>query len=109
MKLFDYLDRISRVHRMVEKHATGTPDEFAHCLGVSRTTLYQLIDELRLRGAPIVYSKSAKTFYYSKPFDITVTCSIKPLTQNEAKDFMGGRIYLPEYFFSGRCIAKFAG
>ena len=90
MKVFEYLDRISRMHRLVEHGSTGSPEELACRLGVSRTSLYELIDELRSRGAPIYYSKAAKTFYYSEPFDISITCSLRPLTVKEEKFYSGG-------------------
>jgi predicted DNA-binding transcriptional regulator YafY len=90
MKVFEYLDRISTMHKLVSRQKTGTPEEFARQLGVSRTSLYELIDELRSRGVPIVYSKSAKTFFYRQPYDIEVTCSLRPLTYNEEKESSGG-------------------
>jgi predicted DNA-binding transcriptional regulator YafY len=90
MKLFEYLDRISRMHRLVLNRRTGTPCEFASRLGVSRTSLYEMIDELRSRGAPIVYSKSTRTFYYSEPFDVSVSCSFRSLSQTETKEVSGG-------------------
>ena len=100
MKVFEYLDRISLMHKLVSRQVTGTPEEFAGKLGVSRTSLYDLIDELRSRGAPIVYSKSAKTFFYRQPYDITVSCSLRPLTYAEEKENSGGiNIYSRILFF----------
>jgi biotin operon repressor len=100
MKLFEYLDRINMMHKLVSRQSTGTPEELARSLGVSRTSLYDLIDELRSRGAPIAYSKSAKTFFYSQPYDITVTCTLKPLSYTEAKEHSGGiNIYYKILFF----------
>ncbi len=99
MKLFEYLDRISMMHKLVSRQKTGTPEELARHLGVSRTTLYELLDELRSRGAPITYSKSAKTFFYSQPYDIAVTCTLKPLTYNEAKEHAGGINIFPKILF----------
>jgi len=90
MKLFEFLDRISMMHRMVQRRRTGSPCEFAGQLGVSRTSLYELIDELRSRGAPILYSKSSKTFYYAEPFDVTVTCTFRALSEEEKKEISGG-------------------
>ena len=90
MKVFEYLDRISTMHKLVSRQKTGTPEEFARQLGVSRTSLYELIDELRSRGVPIAYSKSAKTFFYRQPYNIDVTCSLRPLTYNEEKESSGG-------------------
>lgn len=99
MKLFEYLDRISMMHKLVSRQCTGSPEELASRLGVSRTTLYELIDELRSRGAPIVYSKSAKTFFYSQPYDIAITCTLKPLTYFEAKETVGGINKLSKILF----------
>ena len=100
MKVFEYLDRISMMHKLVSRQKTGTPEEFASQLGVSRTSLYELIDELRLRGAPIAYSKSAKTFFYRQPYDITVTCSLRPLSYNENKEnSCGVKIFSKILFF----------
>jgi biotin operon repressor len=90
MKVFEYLERISLMHKLVSRQKTGTPEEFARQLGVSRTSLYELIDELRMRGVPIAYSKSAKTFFYRQPYDIAVSCSLKPLTYDEEKENSGG-------------------
>lgn len=90
MKVFEYLDRISMMHKLVSRQVTGTPEEFASQLGVSRTSLYELIDELRSRGVPIVYSKSAKTFFYRQPYDIAISCSLRPLTNEEEKENSGG-------------------
>ena len=90
MKVFEYLDRISMAHKLVSAGVTGTPDEFAKYLGVSRTSLYELLDELKSRGAPIQYSKSAKTFYYKHPYDIMITCSLHPLNYSEKKENVGG-------------------
>jgi biotin operon repressor len=99
MKVFEFLDRISMMHRLVQRRRTGSPCEFAGQLGVSRTSLYELIDELRSRGAPILYSKSSRTFYYSEPFDVSVTCSFRPLSKVEEKEITGGMNFFPRVLF----------
>jgi biotin operon repressor len=99
MKVFEYLDRISMMHKLVSRQKTGTPEEFAGQLGVSRTSLYEMIDELRSRGVPIAYSKSAKTFFYRQPYDIAVTCSMRPLTYLEEKESTGGTNISPKILF----------
>jgi len=99
MKLFKYLDRINLIHKLLKSSNTGTPEELAARLGISRTSLYELIDELRYHNAPIAYSKSAKTFYYTEPFDITVTCLFQPLTIKEESEFSGGNFLSKILFF----------
>ena len=100
MKVFEYLDRISMVHKLVSRQRTGTPEEFARQLGVSRSSLYELIDELRSRGAPILYSKSGKTFFYRQPYDIAVTCYLRPLSYDEKKENSGGTNLFSKILFS---------
>lgn len=99
MKVFEYLDRINLMNKLVLRQKTGSPEEFARQLGVSRTSLYELIDELRSRGAPIAYSKSARTFFYRQPYDIAISCSLRPLTYNEEKESTGGIIFFPKVLF----------
>jgi len=106
MKVFEYLDRISMMHKLVSRQRTGTPEEFAKQLGVSRTSLYELIDELRSRGAPIAYSKSAKTFFYRQPYNIDITCSLRPLTSIEAKNNTGGANIFSKILFSRTMLSE---
>ena len=103
MKLFQYLDRIEMMHKLLKNSKTGTPEEFAQQLGISRSTLYELIDEFKLRKAPIKYSKSIKTFYYEEPFEITIICNLYPMTYQEEKEYSGGH-FLHKILFSRTMI-----
>jgi len=47
--------------------ATGSPDEFAQKMGVARSTLLLYLQELKLKGVPIQYSHSKKSYYYNTP------------------------------------------
>lgn len=73
MKFLCYVERLNRMNQLLKSRTTGTPSEFARYIGVSRTRLYEMIDEMRSYGAPISYSKAAKTFYYEQPYDISVS------------------------------------
>ena len=99
MKVFEQVDRISLFGQLLKQRKTGTPVEFADRLGISRTSLYELVDELRSRGAPISYSKSGHTFYYSEPFEISITFNIRPLKDDEEKNLSGGEIFSRILFF----------
>ena len=106
MKFFEYLVRIEKMHCLIKEQRTGTPDEFAAKLGISRTRLYEVIDELKSNGAPIAYSKTSTTFYYEYPFDISLGCTMKPLSQKELVEKNGG-VSLP-FLFSVRNTPNFA-
>jgi hypothetical protein len=87
------------MHKLLKNSNTGTPEEFAQQLGISRSCLYELIDEFKSRRAPIRYSKSAKTFYYTEPFEIVIKCNFQPLTYQEEKQYSGGNISSKILFF----------
>jgi biotin operon repressor len=107
MKFLSYAERLNRMNRLLQKRATGSPSQFAESIGVSRTRLYEIIDELKSYGAPIVYDKSLSTFYYDQPFDVSVSLSLKPLRPDDAKKSHGGAFFSSAYLFSGRCDFNF--
>jgi hypothetical protein len=88
---------------MILHEKTGSPDEFAGRLGISRTRLYEILDDLKLEGAPILYSKTSRNFYYGEPFHIEISVDIKSLGTNEVKITGGGQ------FFSHRPFFPYAG
>lgn len=98
LKIFEYIDRISLMHKLIKEQKTGTPCDFANRLGIKRSRLYEIIDELKSRGVPIQYSKSENTFYYEYPYDIRLFCEMKPLSKNEMIEKNGGVFVLYPFF-----------
>jgi len=64
MCLIKYVNRLERIDALIFKKATGTPEEFAEKLGMSRSTLFQTLQEMRYMGADIRYSCSSQSYYY---------------------------------------------
>lgn len=62
----NYLNRLDRMDWLIKKKATGTPNEFARQLGISKSSLYEYLAVLMDRGAPILYCKKRLTYYYEK-------------------------------------------
>jgi biotin operon repressor len=99
MKLFSYAERINFMNRLIQQGKTGSPEEFANRIGLSRTRIYEIIDDLKLEGAPIMYSKSRRSFYYEEPFDISVQITLKSIDKNEEKLYNGGYFIQMRTFF----------
>lgn len=76
MTLENKIYRINKLHQLIAARNTGTPDEFASSMQLSRRHLYNLLDELRSMGAHISYSRANHTFYYENAFHIEVTIKI---------------------------------
>jgi len=107
MKIFEYIDRISLMHKLISEKRTGTPNDFAARLGIKRARLYELIDEIKSYGAPILYSKNERSFYYQQPYDIRLVCIMQPLSKKEFVESNGGSFLLPSIFY-GRCASTLA-
>lgn len=82
MKLFQQIERINRLHEMIKKRKTGKPEELAQRLHVSESRLYNIIDYLKLNGAPIKYSRQIDTYYYDFEYHINIQFEMGALNQN---------------------------
>ena len=83
MKLPEQIERINRLHELIKHRRTGTPSVLANKLNLSTSMIYKLIDELKLRDAPIVYSRQLGTYYYSRSFQIKISIDFKTVTEEE--------------------------
>ncbi len=90
MKTFEYVERINLMHQLIKEQRTGRPEEFAKRLNLSKARLFQLIEELRLMGAPIAYSRFLETYYYTVAYKIEVSIHFKPLDDQELLNTNGG-------------------
>lgn len=64
MSILTKIERIERIHDLIKRKSTGTPETFARKLNVSESTLYHLISELKELGAPIQYCRSRESYEY---------------------------------------------
>lgn len=67
MDILKLVHRLTGAHHFISSATTGTPVEFAHKLDISESHLYELLDVLKQMGGPIAYSRSRKTYHYTRP------------------------------------------
>lgn len=66
MCVIKYVDRLLRIDALVFMKATGTPEQFAGKLGISRSTLFQTLQEIRFHmNVDIRYSCERQSYYYA--------------------------------------------
>lgn len=103
MKLFEHIERINLLHKLIEQKRTGNPEDLAKRLDISASRLYCILDDLKLMGAPIEYSRQLRTYYYAFAYKIDISISFGALKQYELKVINGGRVLyeniLPTTFF----------
>jgi predicted DNA-binding transcriptional regulator YafY len=71
MNYLDAIHRLYKIHNRILQEETGTPNEFAGQLHISRSHLYNLIGELKDYGAEIKYCRKRQTFFYVDDFDLS--------------------------------------
>lgn len=60
------ITRLERLDQLIRIKSTGTPFQLAMRLNISERTLYHILNEMRIHGAPIQYSRSRQTYYYER-------------------------------------------
>jgi hypothetical protein len=88
MSLLKYVERLKRMHDLIHRKATGTPDEFARKLGISKSMLMINLAELKEMGAPLQYNNTTHTYLYNEP------CTLRfgfELNMHDSQKIKGGR------------------
>lgn len=98
MKLFEQIERINLIHKLIDKRSTGTPELFAQRLSVGKRQLFNIIDELKTLGAPICYDASINSYCYEEEFFLKIDVNINFLTEEEKNTINGGH-FLPKCNF----------
>ncbi len=70
MSYFDYLKKLFYLTELLEKESAGTACSLAEKLNVSERTVFRYLDDLRMNGAVIDYSRSKRTYMLKNNFDL---------------------------------------
>ena len=92
MKTLKQLERLRKIHQYVKVNNTGTPSEFAQRLGISESQWYNVLEDLKATGFPIMYCKKTRTYFYDDYCELEVNYSVELLTIGEKVKIAGGRI-----------------
>lgn len=76
MKVFEFIEVVARFHQYVMRGNTGDSSSFAQKLGISRATLFRLINELSDYGIHIYYSREQESYRYKSPELVEIHISI---------------------------------
>jgi len=90
MQLFDSIERVHRIHKLIQRKATGTPEEFAEKLNLGKRQMYNILEEFRDYGANIKYNRMRGTFYYDNDFEVLVKINVNSLSNQEQKSIYAG-------------------
>jgi len=72
MKVFEFVEVVARFHNYVMRENTGNAEAFSKKLGISRSCLYNLIEEIRSYGIDVEYSREKQTYKYVCPDSVEI-------------------------------------
>ena len=104
MELINEIHRLNTLHQLIRMCNTGSPDELAHRLHISKRHLYNVLDDLRALGAKIYYSRSDYTFYYTNSFELHLNLQVDFLDENDKKCIFAGNFLDNAMFVHGRTL-----
>ncbi len=105
MELKNEIYRLKVLHRLIKTHNTGSPQELAEKLRISKRHLYNVLDNLRLLGAKIDYSRSNFTFYYTNHFELHLELQVEFLDEEEKKHVFAGFFLHNAMFVHGKALS----
>lgn len=76
MYKIESLKNLKKTHHLIKNSTTGSPNEFAKKLGITRRKLFSHLEFLREIGAIITYDRPQETYYYENYFDLKIELSI---------------------------------
>lgn len=59
-----FFDRLTKIDRLIRFKNTGTPEELALKLEISKSTLYEFLGIMKDLGAPIKWDNSINSYVY---------------------------------------------
>jgi len=71
MSCSNYLSKMNRLVELLKQGNTGCAVSLAKRLRISRHSVFRYLEELRLKGAEIGYSKSKESYYLNNNFSFT--------------------------------------
>jgi len=101
MNLLQNVNRIEKLHTLILYKKTGTPKELAERLGISRASLYILIDKFNSLNLQVSYSRKYETFYYEQEVKLTISFKVEEIENDDKlRKINGGcfKSFLPSDF-----------
>ena len=68
MHFLEQLRLLVRIHNFITRKATGSPEQFASRLDLSRASVFRQIKILKMLGAKIKYSHARESYVYEEEF-----------------------------------------
>jgi predicted DNA-binding transcriptional regulator YafY len=66
MSYIEQATRIDKLIRLIKNCNTGTAEELAKTLGVSRRTIFNDLENLKIMGYQIIFCQTSRNYFFKK-------------------------------------------
>lgn len=100
MNFIKQIERFQILSKLIQEQNTGSPEELANRLNLSRRQLYNYLESLKDIGIEICYSRKYDTFYFGDRKKLKIDFSLEILETEEKLKIDGGKCkkFLPCFF-----------
>jgi len=77
MKILKNLHLLERLDGLIRRKATGTPQQLASRLALSKRQVFRLINDLKDMGLPVNYSHQRQSYVYDKEVSWKFSVSVR--------------------------------
>ncbi|MFN4000009.1 HTH domain-containing protein [Algoriphagus sp.] len=92
MEFIKQIERLQLLNKLVKEKRTGSPEELAERLGLSRRQLYSYLEFLKDYGMDIVYSRKTNSFIFNNGKELEIVFQFQVLEEDVSKEINGGKI-----------------
>ncbi|WP_194774721.1 HTH domain-containing protein [Pararhodonellum marinum] len=90
MEFVRQIERFQLLNKLVKEQRTGSPEELAARLGVSRRQLYVYLEYLKDMGIDVQYSRRINSFVFSCNKQLRIDWRFEILDPIEGRNVQGG-------------------
>lgn len=91
MEFIRQIERLQLLNKLVKEQRTGSPEELAERIGVSRSKLYLILEELKDQGIGIRFDKKINSFVFENCKGLDLVFSFKVLDTQESVAIKAGK------------------
>jgi len=77
MRINQQVDRLKFLVKLLQEERTGAAGKFANRIGVSRSKLFEILEELKGAGAQIEYNRRRNSYYLKDGCSIRINQPIE--------------------------------
>jgi len=91
MEFIRQIERLQLLNKLVNEQRTGSPEELAERIGVSRAKLYLILEELKDQRIGIRFDKKINSFVFENCKGLDLVFSFKVLDTQESVTITAGK------------------